>query len=230
MKGYKYTENMDGYAGLQSIWDGSTTAITALWQSEADNGDILTPTCIYPSELSNPFDGEGSGTSLIINFNWEANHWYRFVLRSYADEKASTTYVASYVMDLETEEVTLIAIYDTHLPQSFMCGAGQFLENYGEETYVYHRDMYMKNLYARDVHSQKWISLNTGSLMIGGIGKHQGSYRFSAGNGILRAETSGIGKDVIVNNDYDAAIWNYNLSQPKIPNIKESLFPIPTIK
>ena len=40
VKGYKYTENMDGYAGLQSIWDGSTTAISALWQSEADNGDI----------------------------------------------------------------------------------------------------------------------------------------------------------------------------------------------
>ncbi|NLW54874.1 MAG: DUF3472 domain-containing protein, partial [Clostridiaceae bacterium] len=226
VKGYKDIEDMHGYAGLQAIWDGSTTAITSIWQSEADNGDILTPTCIYPAELSDSFDGEGSGTGLIIKHNWEAKHWYRFVLRSYADKKAATTYIATYVMDLETEEVTLIAIYDTHLPKSFICGGGQFLEQYSEEGYFYHRDMYMKNFYARDVHTQKWHSLNTGDLMIGSLGNPQGSYRFSAGNGILRVDVCGIGENAIKNNDYDASIWRYNLAQPKTPNINEALFPI----
>lgn len=225
-QGYDFTEDMDGYAGLQSISDGETTAITSMWQSEADNGDILTPTCIYPSEFSDSFDHEGSGTAVVINHNWQANRWYRFVLRSYADENDTTTYISSYVMDLETEEVTLIAIYDTHLPKSSMRGPGPFLENYSEESYFYHRDMYMTNFYARDVHSQEWLSLNTGKLIIGGIGDHQGSYRFSAGNGILRVETCGIGKDVIQNNDYDATEWKYRLSQPRIPKIDEDLFPI----
>ncbi|NLC25149.1 MAG: DUF3472 domain-containing protein, partial [Fastidiosipila sp.] len=177
---YENIEDMYGYAGLQSVWGGETTAITSIWQSEADNGDILTPTCIYPSDASDQFDHEGSGTAMVINHNWQAKHWYRFVLRSYADENDTTTYVSSYVMDLETEEVTLIAIYDTHLPKSFMYNDGQFLENYSEESYFYHRDMYMTNFYARDVHSQEWLSLNTGKLIIGGIGDHQGSYRFSA--------------------------------------------------
>ena len=228
LKRYDSIEDMYGYGGLQSICDGSTTAITSIWQSEADNGDILTPTCVYPSDLSDSFDHEGSGTGLVINYNWEAKHWYRFVVRSYAGKKATTTYVASYVMDLETEEVTLIAIYDTHLPKSFMYNDGQFLENFDEENYFYHRDMYMKNFYARDVHSQEWYSLNTGSLMIGDLGDHQGSYRFSAGNGILRAETCGIGEWKIKNNNSDATIWSYNLSQPKTPNIDETLFPIYT--
>lgn len=230
VKGYKDIEDMYGYGGLQSIWGGSTTAITSIWQSEADNGDILTPTCIYPSNTSTSFDNEGSGTSLVISHKWKTKHWYRFVLRSYADKNATTTYVASYVMDLKTDKVTLIGVYDTHLPKSFMCGPGQFLENFGDESYFYHRDMYMKNFYARDVHSQKWYSLNTGTLMIGGIGKHQGSYRFSAGNGILRVETCGIGKDAIKNNNYDATEWRYSLSQPKTPKINEALFPLHTKK
>ncbi|NLD10230.1 MAG: DUF3472 domain-containing protein [Clostridiales bacterium] len=226
VNGYKDAEDMDGYGGLQAIGDGSTTAITSMWQSEADNGDILTPTCIYPSELSDSFDHEGSGTGLVIKHNWEAKHWYRFVVRSYADPNAATTYVATYVMDLETEEVTLIAIYDTHLPQSSLGGPIQFLENYDEESYFYHRDMYMKNFYARDVNSQKWHSLNTGTLMMGSLGDPQGSYRFSAGNGILRVEICGIGENAVKNNDYEATFWSYHLSQPKTPDINEALFPI----
>ena len=227
IKGYEDIEDMDGYGGLQVLSGGETTAITSMWQSEADNGDILTPTCIYPSDKASAFDHEGSGTGLVIDHDWEANHWYRFVVRSFADEKAATTYVASYVMDLETEEVTLIAVYDTHLPQSFMYNYGQFLENFDEVSYVYHRDMYMKNFYAHDVHSQKWYSLNTGILMIGDLGNPQGTYRFSAGNGILRVEICGIGENAVENDDYGSTVWSYNLSQPKTPDINKALFPIP---
>ncbi|NLC39688.1 MAG: DUF3472 domain-containing protein [Clostridiaceae bacterium] len=226
IKGYDFIEDMYGYAGLQSISSDETTAITSIWQSEADNGDILTPSCIYPTGASDPFDHEGSGTMMIMNYEWKANRWYRFVVRSYADKSNTTTYVASYVMDLETGQVTLISVYDTQLPKSFMYNDGQFLENFSEESYFYHRDMYMKNFYARDVHTQKWHSLSAGSLMIGSLGKHQGSYRFSSGNGILRVESCGIGTSTIKNNNYNAATWRYNLSQPKTPNINEALFPI----
>lgn len=230
VKGYDFIEDMHCYAGLQTLSADETKAITSIWQSEADNGDILKPACIYPPEFSASFDDEGSGVSMVRNHKWEAGRWYRFVLRSYADKKAATTYVASYVMDLVTEEVTLIAIFDTKLPKSSMRGPGLFLENFADESYAYHRDMYLSNFYARDVHSQKWHSLSTGSLRIGDAGKHQGSYRFSAGNGILRVETCGIGKNAIINNDYDATVWKYYLSQPKTPNINEVLFPIHTEK
>lgn len=200
-KGYENADNIGAYAGLQDV--GSyTTGIMSMWETcfysaDGEQEEVLVPTCLYPEGQSTQFSNEGSGTSLVTPFDWSAGRWYRFVIRSWTHDEDST-YVGTWVEDLDSGEVSLLAVYDTHLPDSFMYGGmSLFLENYNGETYGELRQMQLKNICARDAVSQEWHYVDSVSMRIWtDLGFNQGSYRYSAADGVFTAETCGLGENV----------------------------------
>lgn len=197
--GYTRCDTVGAYAGLQDVGE-YTTGITSMWQTDVFRGnekiETLVPTCVYPEGRSRHFDNEGSGTSLIVPLVWEAGTWYRFVLRSWQYE--DTTYIGTWLENLETEEVTLIAIYDTHLPDSCLAGGMyQFLEDYGWETYGEYRQMQLRNYCLRGADTQQWYFPDGASMSIWtDLGYNQGTYRYSASDGVFTGETCGLGENV----------------------------------
>ena len=196
--GYTRCDTVGAYAGLQDV-GYYTTGITSMWEGYFYRGkqkvETLVPTCVYPSGRSKHFTNEGSGTSLVVPLQWEAGTWYRYVLRSWPVE--DTTYIGTWVENLETEEITLIAIYDTHLPDScLMGGMNQFLENFGPETYGEYRQMQLKNYCLRGADTQQWYYPDTVSMTIWtDLGFNQGTYRYGAADGVFTAETCGLGEN-----------------------------------
>ncbi len=195
--GYTRCDTIGAYAGLQDVGE-YTTGITSMWETYCYQGnrmvETLVPTCVYPSGRSRHFDNEGSGTSLIVPLQWEAGTWYRYVLQSW--HVGDTTYVGTWVENLETEEVTLIAVYDTHLPDSCLAGGmSQFLENYLPESYGEYRQMQLRNYCLRGADTQQWYFPDAVSMSIWTDLVNQGTYRYSAADGVFTAETCGLGEN-----------------------------------
>ena len=200
-KGYTDVATVGAYAGLQKT-DNKTTGIMSMWEmvfsGSGKKNYTLTPTCVYPKGKSTHFDNEGSGASLVIPFEWKAKTWYRFVVRSWNNKKTDSTYVGSWVEDLSTGEIRLLAVYDTHLPDSFMTGnMGQFLENFGESSYGSYRKMQLRNYCLHDPQTDAWYFPDKVVMSIWtDLGFNQGTYRFQAAKGVFTAETCGLGKNV----------------------------------
>lgn len=202
MKRNKYTgaDSVGAYGGLQDVGD-HTTKIMSFWEmyfSKNDGStDTLVPECLYPEGGSSGFDNEGSGISLVAPFEWKENTWYRYVLRTWEHE--DTTYAGSWIEDLSTGEVTLLAVYDTKLPKSSITGVpSQFLENYSPETHGEYRQMQLKNYCLRSSDSGEWIFPDEVNLAIWAELEldNRGSYRFSAEGDTITLETCGLGEDV----------------------------------
>ncbi|MDO4973472.1 MAG: DUF3472 domain-containing protein [Eubacteriales bacterium] len=199
-KGYTHADSVGAYAGLQMVGK-KAKGIMSMWETYFYKGGekkkTLSATCVYPKGKSTHYDNEGSGTSLIVPFEWKANTWYRFVLRSWINKESDSTYVGSWVEDLSTGELYLLAVYDTHLPNSYMLGnMGQFLENFNGEQYWRHREMQLRNYCLHDPLTDEWYFPDSVTMSIWTeLGFNQGSYRYSAADGVFTAETCGLGKN-----------------------------------
>lgn len=92
--GYTSMDGIGAYAGLQMV-DGRPMGIMSMWETyftDADGKTVtLVPSCIYPAGEGVGFSHEGSGTSIVTPFEWRAETWYRFVLRSWINEATDST-------------------------------------------------------------------------------------------------------------------------------------------
>ena len=196
---YEYVDSVGAYAGLQSVSD-HTGKIMSMWEmnfyKEDGSMDTLVPECIYPAEEMTQFDNEGSGSNLLGVFEWDPQTWYRFVLRSW--EEAGSTYVGTWVENLSTNEISLLAAFDTFLPKSSISGIPeQFLENFGPDTHGEYRQMKLRNYCMHTSDSDKWIFPDTAEMSIWATLEldNRGTYRFSADGDTITVETCGIGED-----------------------------------
>ena len=233
-KRHGYTgEYTDGaYAGFQNT-DNRTKKIMSMWETyftKADGSQFtLVPECVYPKDEATSFDNEGSGTSLIAPFKWKPNTWYRFVLRSWT--KGNTTYVGTWAEDLSSGKVSLLAVYNTFLPKSFMKGVPfQFLENFGSGTHSEYRQMKLKNYRLHTIDTDEWIYLENADMSIWATSEveHRGTYRFSAKERTLTVETCGIGKDVCRGMDDKETVFRVRM-RPAYSRLKMSKYKIPSL-
>ncbi len=199
LNGYTDVESIGAYAGLQDTGE-STTKIMSIWESyfygEDGKQHTLVPECVYPEGESTSFDGEGSGISLVSDYNWKPDTWYRFVLKSWVED--DTTYVGTWLEDLSTGEVSLLAIYDTLLPKSYITNVPtQFLENYGAETHGEYRQMKLRNYCLRDRKTGEWYFPDSAAMHIWASLEldNRGTYRFMTDGESITAETCGLGAD-----------------------------------
>lgn len=212
--GYTEYDTVGAYGGLQDVIDHNTK-IMSIWETyfKGPEGELtLVPECVYPENESSYFDHEGSGTSLVAPFEWKAGTWYRYVLRSW--QKNDTTYVGSWAEDLSTGEVSLLAVYDTLLPESFINGSVpyQFLENYGDKYYGEYRQMKLRNFCVRGADSGKWYFADRVSFSIWtDLGHNQGTYRYSVEGDTVIGETCGLGEDVCKGMTEDETRKTFNI-------------------
>ena len=208
--GYTEAEYIGAYGGLQDVVDHTTT-IMSMWETyyKRDGKEVFTllPECIYPKNSSTYFDNEGSGTSFIAPFEWEAGTWYRYVLRSWqADD---TTYVGSWLEDLSTHEVSLLAVYDTFLPKSYIWHVPfLFLENYLEDYYGEYRQMKLRNFCIRGLDTQEWYFADKVTFLIyTERGHNQGTYRYRVEGDTVIGETCGLGENVCEGQSHEDTEW-----------------------
>ncbi len=162
-----------GYSGIMSFWEWFYTDSNGAKQS-------LRATRIYPKGNSE-FGGEGEGTNIIAQYNWQPNKWYRMYLKSWVDPETKTTYVGQWFLDVESGKWTLFSYFDTHMINSYLIGnAGLFMENYVSATNTEEREFRTKNIYFMDKRTNKWVSTPSCSMSFGGhsedypkIGTHE---------------------------------------------------------
>ena len=162
-----------GFSGIMSFWE---------WFYTDSNGEqqSLRATRIYPKG-SSEFGGEGEGTNIIAQYNWQPNKWYRMYLKSWVNPETKTTYVGQWFLDIEAGEWTLFSYFDTHMINSYLTGnAGLFMENYVSATNTEERDFRTKNIYFMDKRTNEWVSTPSCFLSFGGhsaeypkIGTHE---------------------------------------------------------
>ena len=214
---YTEVDYTGAYGGLQDVVDHNTK-IMSMWEAyyKGDGKEYtLLPECVYPKDSSTYFDNEGSGTSFIAPFEWKAGTWYRYVIRSWqADD---TTYVGSWLEDLSTHEVSLLAVYDTFLPKSFILNMPfQFLENYMGDYYGEYRQMKLKNFCLRGINTQEWYFCDKVVFQIyTELGINQGTYRYSAEGDTVIGETCGLGENVCEGQSPADTEWVVEISPAK---------------
>ena len=225
--GYVSWDSIGAYSGLQETINGPT-AIMSMWLTTftdlAGNKTVVRADCVYPENKSTHFDNEGSGTSLVVPFQWEARHWIRMLMRSWVDENSRETYVGMWFQDLTAGEApVLAAVYNTHILDSCMRGAGQFLENFDPGTYDAVRNMKLRSIYVRGASDGAWYSLNKYSTCVWtDLGHNKGNYEFSAYGDTLEATTCGLGGNPVEGVTLESTIRTFQITQPEQPPISDA--------
>ena len=214
------------YAGLQHTIHGNT-AIMAFWETMYDNDKKRhNASRVYPAGKDRAFGGEGEGTNYITPFDWEANKWYRMVLRSWCDAERGTTFVGQWVQDRESGKWSLISYFDTKLKDSFMRGGmSQFQENYWQDDSEPIRSFNIKNIFVLDRSDKAWKYLPRTSLGIDDPAWHfntAGTHDFGATTEYFYGSTGGDVEDQIA---YDAqrpinALYALPIAD-KLPTVEE---------
>ena len=187
---YQNVEGGGGYAGLQSIYDGTRIAIFSMWDIYATDyaGTVHTfrPKALYGG--SKDFGGEGTGTQISVPYYWEEGHPYRLLLQQGRNNGHVT--VQCWICDLEFGEWTKIGEMDTYLPSSYMKPSAGFLENYLTEYAGEVRTMAVCNMRGLSVDTGQWVSLKKNQFAQNF--SHPGSYNFGAEGGEFWMITSGV--------------------------------------
>lgn len=209
------------YAGLQTHESGPA-AIMSFWHAEYIDTDgqrqLIEAQRLYPAGGdTNKFGGEGTGTNYFTNIDWEPSHWYRMVIRCWNDADKNTTLVGQWLCDLENGEWTLISYFDTGLPDSGISYAGQFLENWSEETNDQVRSWKLKNIYGRDKQTALWHSLNTATMEAIDFGAQTGGYEYGVKDNCFWGKTCGIGRDMKEGVAEEELRRVFRISQPDEP-------------
>ena len=124
-----------GYAGFQSLEDGRRAAIMSFWDVTCTDASgkttVLRPKVIYPKGAGEEFGGEGTGAKCIVDYEWEAGHWYSMCLRTGVNKATGNTTIEQWVMDVETEKWTHLCTYDMGtVDVCFKGNIAVFLENF----------------------------------------------------------------------------------------------------
>lgn len=209
------------YAGLQTHESGPA-AIMSFWHAEYIDTDgqrqLIEAQRLYPAGGdTNKFGGEGTGTNYFTNIDWEPSHWYRMVIRCWNDADKNTTLVGQWLCDLGNGEWTLISYFDTGLPDSGISYAGQFLENWSEETNDQVRSWKLKNIYGRDKQTALWHSLNTATMEAVDFGAQTGGYEYGVKDNCFWGKTCGIGRDMKEGVAEEELRRVFRISQPDEP-------------
>ena len=154
-------DGFGAYSGLQSVAGGRRTAILSFWEGEKD-GQILRAERMYPEGEETNFGGEGEGTNWIGDYDWKTGSWYRMLLCCWEDKETGNTFMGQWVLELSSGKWTLMSAFNTKLKDSAMTGGlSQFQENFWKNRDYLARRFRIKNIYAYERKSKKWLSLNT---------------------------------------------------------------------
>ena len=150
------------YGGLQSTKIGKTARMSLLDINYKENEEEkkIIPNKVYPKGAE-----EVENVDYIEEFDWEANVWYRFLIRSWKDHLTRKTFVGEWIQNLSSGKWTLFAYYNTNLIDSYITGKlNQFQEDFSTEFLGLERNFQIKNIYAYDKVYRKWISLEKSKL------------------------------------------------------------------
>ena len=219
-----------GYGGLQTTINDERTSILSFWEVLYEEGGVQKShraQRIYPKGDESSFGGEGEGSNYRHEFKWLTKVWYRYVLHSWVDSTGDT-FVGQWIQNLSNNEWTLFAYFNTKLKNSYITGAlSQFQENYCEGTLGKERSFQMKNMYAFDRNKQKWISLDTTTLVydlpswgFNTVGTHEIEFYsdyFYGSSGLL------VDNQKVYDNNYPPNKKG-TISQPNSPNFNKPEF------
>lgn len=227
-----------GYGGIQNTSEGKVF-IGSIWDLEYyDNNSINRKKATLIDHVpGTPIDGtrfenEGEGARCKINYNWSANKWYRFVIRSYGveiDNGVTTTIVDQWLQDKDTQEWFLIARYDTGFPDSSMKGNfSQFLECFSGDTYYLMRSVYWKNIYVMYEDSNTWSPIEGATLKVAGEldenkkPNKKGGFSFGSNSEYFWAITCGVGDNILLTEpDVKREGHYYIKNSDEAPNLDE---------
>ena len=156
-----------GYAGFQKQSNGNMNAILSFWDvfctDTSGNQTVIRAELVYPTNASSgSFGGEGTGAHYLSDYQWQAGRWYRMQLLCEISDTTGNTTIEQWVEDLETEEQTLLCIYDLGVPN--VCFKGDiavFLENFDPAYAGDVRTMECRNFKILDQYGQL-INLTSG--------------------------------------------------------------------
>ncbi len=216
--------NMGAYAGMQNA--DERKLIMAFWEAfynginpEKGTQNSLRATRIYPAGKESNFGGEGEGTNHIRAFEWDDNTWYRMYLCCWEDSETGFTFVGQWFQNMETGEWTLGSIFNSKLKKSYITGAlSLFQENFVND-YERERSFNVKNLYALDHKTNKWVSLNTAVLSYGdgGAANKMGAHTFGATDEYFWGEAGGVVDNQTIYEAKAVKSKTYSITQPDQP-------------
>lgn len=194
-------ESGGAYGGFQNNHDGMETII-AFWDvyctDESGRETVIRAERVYPTNLGDEdFGGEGEGAHCLVPYEWEAGHWYRMHVKCVESQETGTTWVEQWVYDLETEEWTLLCIYDLKAKDVlFMSSPAIFMENYLTEYAGGVRSMEVRNAKYLDVSTGNWETVASAYIgSNGGAPGYEGSYNFGTFKDRIWMIASGVGGD-----------------------------------
>ena len=196
-------EGVSGYAGFQSLDDGSRVSIMSFWDVYCTTPDGSMTTIraqrVYPDATyqSDSFDGEGTGAHCIVPYDWQAGYWYQMHLKCVTSESTGNTVIEQWVYDYARDESTLLCSYDLGVPNVCFKGANAFfLENFCEQFSGEVRTMEVRNPAYLDADTLQWYTVTSADMHSeGGLPQYEGSYNFGADSECFWMITSGVGGD-----------------------------------
>ena len=160
---------INGYAGFQYRKPGTVPiGIMSIWDLYCYDKDgqktTIRATRVYPGpDADQTFTGEGDGVHCLTDYDWKAGKWYRMLLKLDTSESTGNTTIEQQVMDLETEEWTLLSKYDLGVKNvAFVRDVAIFLENYKPSTSADVRTMEVRGIRIHPEGSEQWIPVNSG--------------------------------------------------------------------
>ena len=173
-----------GYCGFQALEDGTRVAILTIWDKfcmDSDgHGTVYRPNQVYPANdayAERVINGaEGTFLHSHIPYLWKENHDYRALLRLANNEGGNARLLFS-VCDLETNEWTLLAIYELGYGEAYMGNFMMFFENYLPQYAGRVRTLLIRNCRVRE-RNGRWIPARSGYFLQNF--SHPGSYNYGA--------------------------------------------------
>jgi len=227
---YSGIGTMGAYAGLQNA--DERKLIMAFWESfynginpETGKQNSLRATRMYPEGEESNFGGEGEGTNHIRHFEWDDNTWYRMYLYCWEDSETGFTFVGQWFENMETGEWTIGSIFNSKLKKSYITGAlSLFQENFVND-YEQERSFNVKNLYALDHKTGKWVSLNKATLSYGdgGAANKAGAHTFGATDEYFWGEAGGVVDNQKLYEAKAIKSKSYTITQPEKPTFDGSI-------
>lgn len=200
---YDVLVSTHAYAGFQRL-SGSreNVAIMSFWDlfgtDQSGREQVVRAKLVYPADDggNGEFGGEGTGAHILVPYAWEADHWYRMLLRAFEGSNGNT-WVQQWVCDLESGEWTLLSCYDTLLQDSAFTGdIAVFMENFYPQYAGEVRTMEICNARILRADTNKWVSINTAYINSnGGLPKYEGAYAFGAQGNSFWMISTGVGGD-----------------------------------
>ncbi len=216
------------YAGLQNrdinMGEDARALIMAFWEMtykdpETKETVILRASRVYPDGEESNFGGEGEGTNHIRPYWWDDNSWYRMYLHCWTDSVTGNTFVGQWFQNMATGEWTIGSIFNTKLKNGWLRGAlSLFQENYVND-FENERSFNVKNLYAVDHQTGKWVSLNSGTLSYsdGGAANKAGAHSFGATDEYFWGEAGGAVDNQDQYNASSIRSKKFTITQPDAP-------------